>query len=167
MVDEPVIPTPEEVAAAELLAKNKVDTMVRIVSHLGGVGAAIYNRYPQVERDSWDIQKVEAEKLAAIGEAGVLSMTLAQMAGEAPFLNAVCDAHYGPAAVVARRTQLWGKAVEVKANADLWAALAAFVNGLRARTADRVEAAADAMALFIIESETQTELSVFRDAYGV
>ena len=167
MSEEPG-PTPEELAAAARLAHYKQMTLERIVSHMNGVGASIVNSYPMAEVQSWTIQKGEAEALHALGQAAVLAMTAAQASAAAPFLTAVCQAHYGAApddATAAAR--LWGKAVEVKANADLWASLSAFVNGLRARAADQIAAAADEAAVYVIESTTQSELSAFRYQYGV
>lgn len=167
MTEEPEL-TPEQIAAAARLAHNKQVTLERIVSHMNGVGASIVNAYPMAEVQSWTIQKGEAETLHALGEAAVLVMTAVEAAATAPFLMAVCQAHFGPAPDDATRAaQLWGKTSEVKTNADLWAGLSAFVNGLRARAKDQVAAAASEAEVFEIESGTQTELSAFRQQYGV
>ncbi|KAG5183308.1 hypothetical protein JKP88DRAFT_290458 [Tribonema minus] len=140
----------------------------RIVSHMNGVGASIVNAYPMAEVQSWTIQKGEAEALHLLGEPAVLAMTAAEVSAAAPFLVAVCLAHYGPPTDDATgASQLWGKVVEVKTNADLWAGLSAFVNGLRARAKDQIANAVDEAEVFEIESGTQTELSAFRDLYGV
>ena len=167
MTEEPEL-TPEQVTAAARLAHYKQVTLERIVSHMNGVGASIVSAYPMAEVQSWTIQKGEAEALHALGEVSVLAMSMAQAANAAPFLVAVCQAHYGPAPDdVTAAARLWGKAVEVKTNADLWAGLSAFVNGLRARAKDLISAAADEAEVFEIESGTQSELSAFRDQYGV
>lgn len=168
--EEPTPPTPEELAAmaaAALLEHNKKVTLERIVSHMNGVGSDIVQSYPMAEVRSWTIQRGEAEALVALGEAVVLAMQAAEHSTAAPFLTAVCEAQYGPADLATRSTQLWEKAQAVKANADLWAALSAYVNGLRARTDVRIAAALDVAEVYTIESETQTELSAFRAQYGV
>lgn len=162
--------TPEEQAALEaeamanaMLADAKLTARERFVSHLNGVGSSIVANYPMAEVQSWTIQKAEAERLLALA-----SPTLAQAAAAAPFLMEVTVIHYGDVATDDERlTQLLTKASEVKANADAWANLSAFVNGLRARTTDRIEAAADQEALFVIQSEAATELSAWRTAAGV
>ena len=155
-------------APAPFLAYVKQITIERLVSHMNGVGAGIVNSYPMAEVQSWAIQRGEAEALFALGQAGVQALSVVQATATAPFLAAVCAAHHGPAENNQQLTvQLWEKAVSVKANADLWTSLSAFVNGLRARGADRIEAATDAAEVYTIESEIQSELSVFRTAHGV
>lgn len=159
---------PEEPTPPDFLGHVKQVTMERIVSHMNGVGQSIISQYPMAEVQSWTIQREEAERIVATGELSVLSYTEVQAVSAAPFLVAVCAAQFGPAVPFqVRATQLWAKAVAVKANADLWAALSAFVNGLRARTADQVAAATTQDEVFTIESTTATELAAFRDAYVV
>lgn len=160
MSDEPI----QE--PAPFLPYVKQITVERIVSHMNGVGAGIINSYPMAEVQSWTIQRGEAEAVVALGEAAVLQLTIAQATAAAPFLVSVCAAHHGaPEEAAELAAQLWDKALSVKANADLWAALSAYVNGLRARAADRIEAAADIAEVYTIESEIQTELAAFRAAY--
>lgn len=167
MTEEPEL-TPEQVSATARLVHFKQVTLERIVSHMNGVGASIINAYPMAEVQSWTIQKGEAQALHILGETAVKAMTAAEMSAAAPFLLAVCLAHYGPPVDDATGAQqLWGKTVEVKANADLWASLSAFVNGLRARAKDQIASAIDEAEVFEIESGTQSELSTFRQQYGV
>lgn len=153
-------PTPEPVDP--FLDHTKRITVERIVSHMNGVGSTIVQQYPMAEVQSWDIQKEEAEALLALTDP-----TAAEVAETAPFLLKVAEAHHGPAEDTERVSQVVTKAQAVKTNADMWAALAAFVNGLRARASDRIEAASTVDEVFTIESETQTELSAFREANGV
>lgn len=174
MSEEPEVPElPEEPGPSPDVAESRLDhfkktTLERIVSHMNGVGAGIVQSYPMAEVQSWTIQKQEAEAVWAVGDAALATMNAAQMQELAPFLSAVCQAHYGdPANNVERAARLWTKVGEVKANADNWSALSAFVNGLRARASDRIAAAETEYEVYEIESETQTELSAFRDAAGV
>lgn len=158
--------TPQEIEAQNRLAHNKVVTVERIVSHMNGVGASIVSAYPMAEVQSWTIQKGEAEALHVLGAAAVVAMSAAQASETAPFLVAVCLAQFGPPITDAVLTaQLWEKALEVKANADLWASLSAFVNGLRARASARIAAATSEAEVYEIESGTQSELSAFRNQY--
>ncbi|KFL31741.1 hypothetical protein JP75_06660 [Devosia riboflavina] len=167
MSEEPG-PTPEEVAAAARLAHFKTATRERVVSHMHGVGASIINAYPIAEVMSWPIQRAEAMAIIALGETAALALTSEQTIGVAPFLVDMCDGHYGAEADDAVRAQrLWDKAVLVKGKSDVWAALSAFLCGLRARMDDQVAAATSEIALFEIESNVQTELSAFRNQYGV
>ena len=159
---------PDEPIASPFLAQTKAMVLARIVSHMDGVGRGIVGSYPMAEVQSWPIQRGEAIILTEMGEETVLLMTEADILETAPFLLDVCTAHYGqPADDTERATRLWAKAVAVKANADTWEALSAFVNGLRARCSDRIGAALDNDEVFTIESETQSELTQFRDQYGV
>lgn len=157
-------PIPENPPATpDFLAHIKQVTMERIVSHLNGVGAGIVASYPMAEVQSWTIQRNEAESVLPLVEPA--PATVLQLA---PFLKEVVLAQYGPeedeAALAAK---VIVKAGEVKANADLWAAIAAYVNGLRARVWLLVEAAETTEAVLTIESEAQTELGAFRAQYGV
>ena len=169
--EEPEVPVegdPEVAFAQSRLEHYKQTTLERIVSHMNGVGASIVQSYPMAEVQSWTIQKGEAEAVHGIGEAALAAYSAAQMLGVAPFLVNVCNAHHGPAENDATlAAQLWTKAGQVKANADLWAALSAFVNGLRARASDQIDAATSEIEVYEIESATQTELSAFRANYGV
>lgn len=150
---------PETEFDAEL-AFVKQTSIERLISHLNGVGAEIVNRYPMAEVQSWTIQRGEAEAVIAAGEAATLAM--------APFLVMVCESHYGPAEDdAARLAQVHIKAGEVKANADLWAALAAYVNGLRARTQDAIEAAATIPATIEALQLGFSELEVWRANAGI
>ena len=161
-------PTPAEVAAAARLAHSKQVTMERIVSHMSGVGASIVNSYPMAEVQSWALQRSEADIVIEFGEVAVAASTVPVLQQLAPFLVSVCVAQFGPVENDNKRAaQLWAKAHQVKANADLWAGLSAFVNGLRAKAADRIAAAQSEADVFEIESGTQTELSQFRAQYGV
>jgi hypothetical protein len=168
--EEPGAMTPEEMAAQEaaamaaaMLADAKKTAIERFVSHMNAVGASIVQQYPMAEVQSWPIQKVEAEALLALE-----APDLPAASAVAPFLLSVTEVHFGPAADDAERlAQLQDKAAAVKANADAWAALSAYVNGLRARVSDRIEAAENMDALFVIQSEAATELSEWREAAGV
>ena len=159
--------TPEQIAAAALLAHTKQVTRERVVSHMSGVGASIVNRYPMAEVQSWTIQRQEADRVLLTGETATLSMSIGALHAVAPFLVAVCEAQHGAATTSERAAQLWAKAGQVKANADAWAGLSAYVNGLRARMEDQMETAASVEEVFTIESSTQTELAAFREANGV
>lgn len=145
------------------LDHTKRITMERVISHMNAVGASIVSSYPMAEVQSWTIQRLEAEAILA-----TTSPSLADVTSMTPFLLAVCEAHYGEVVDATDRvSQVLTKAAEVKANADLWAALSAFVNGLRARTSDLIEAATSIEGVFEVESGTASELSAFRTLYGV
>lgn len=162
--ETPETPETPEVPAVDLfLEHTKRVTLDRMISHMNGVGAAIINRYPMAEVQSWTLQKAEAEALLANATTELSDVRLL-----APFILKVTEVHYGPVEDDAERVaQAIRKAHTVVANANLWSALSAFVNGLRARAEDRIEAADTLEAVFTIESETQSELSIFRDQYGV
>lgn len=161
-------PTPEEAAAAARLAHFKQVTIERIVSHMNSVGAGIVASYPMAEVQSWTLQKGEANAVIEWGDVATAASTVAVLQQLAPFLFSVCVAQFGPVESDSdRAAQLWAKAHQVKTNADLWASLSAFVNGLRARASDRIAGAASEAEVFEVESSTQTELSGFRQQYGV
>jgi len=145
------------------LGHIKQITMERFISHLNGVGAGIVSSYPMAEVQSWTIQRNEAESVLPLVEPA--STTVLQLA---PFLKEVVLAQYGleeDEAVLAGL--VLAKAGEVKANADRWAAIAAYVNGLRARVLLLLDAAETTETVLTIESEAQTELSNFRTLYEV
>ncbi|WEK04569.1 MAG: hypothetical protein P0Y65_20735 [Candidatus Devosia phytovorans] len=161
-------PTPEELAAADLLARVKQRTRDAIISHMNGIGANIIAQYPMIEEKSWPIQNPESAAVIALGRDAVLAMSEPQLRGVANFLVDVCVAHYGPAEADANlAAQLWAKASAVRANAVPWASMTAYVNGLRARMDDRIAAATTPAEVLSIESEIHAELGAFRNEHGV
>lgn len=161
--DNTPMPTPEEQAAAEDLASAKRKVMAGLVSHLSGIGAELVSQFPEPERLTWPYQRPEALALVAAGEAAVLAYSDEQARSIAPFLMDVCDIHYGPAeSDPARMAQLWLKANEVHALSTTFLAVGAFVNGLRARGSDQVEAATTTGAVFQLERDIAAEIGVFR-----
>jgi len=160
--------TPEEQIALDILNDDKKNTKARLVSHMDGVGISIMSLYPKVEVMSWPIQGPEADVVVALGETATLALDEPGARAIANYLVDTCAAHFGPVETWADRAeQLWAKAVVVKAKSELFLSLSSFVNGLRARADDRVDAATSREQLFIIESEIQTELGAFRTLYGV
>lgn len=137
----------------------KKSNIEKLISHLNGVGASIVQSYPMAEVQSWTIQRNEAIAVIAAGSSATLSM--------APFLQMVCEAHYGSASGSTRLAQVKTKAAEVKANADLWAGLAAYVNGLRARTRDAINAATTEAGAHAILHNAFSELEEWRATNGV
>ena len=131
----------------------------RLISHLNGVGASIVQSYPMAEVQSWTIQRAEANAIVSAGSAATLAL--------APFLTLVCEAQHGTATGAARLAQVKTKAAEVKANADLWAALSAYVNGLRARTQDVIEAAETENAAHAALHAAFAELETWRTSVGI
>lgn len=127
------VPVIEAAMAAELV-KAKTSAVQSIVAHINAITQSTLTAYPAAEVESWTIQKVEAETVLAADPA-TLDM--------APFLAGVCSAQFGPADDTARLAQVVDKAASVKANADAWAGMAAYVNGLRARTHAAILAAPD------------------------
>ncbi|WP_162783402.1 hypothetical protein [Devosia naphthalenivorans] len=120
---EVVALTADEVVAA--LGTRRASAMAEIVRHIDVITESALTAYPRAEVESWSIQKAEAEAVLA-ADPPTLAM--------APFLVGVCEAQFGPADDATRLAQLVEKAQAVKANADAWGAMAAYVNGLRART---------------------------------
>lgn len=151
----------------DFLDHVKYITMQRIVSHMNGVGASVVQAYPMAEVESWPLQKMEADAAIAMGETPFKAQTLLDAALVTPYLMKVTETHFGEAQLVARLDQLWGKVLAVKANAEAWATLSAFVNGLRARAQDRINAAASDDEVYTIERETFTELEIFRATAGI
>lgn len=162
MTDEPTVdPTPP------FLAHVKRVTMERIISHMNGVGAVVVQSYPMAEVQSWPVQKPEAEAALVFGETAFLAQSAEELSALTPFLLSVAEVQHGAAEFEERLAQVWAKALAVKANAENWARLSAYVNGLRARAQDRVDAAESEVEVYTIESETATELEAFRSAAGI
>ena len=143
----------------DYLAFVKKTNIERLISHLNGIGASIVQSYPMAEVQSWTIQREEANTVIAAGASATLAM--------APFLVLVCEAHHGSSTGAARLAQVKAKAAEVKANADLWAALSAYVNGLRARTQDVIEAAETENAAHAALHAAFAELETWRTSVGI
>lgn len=122
-------------AAADLLSFTKQSANKELILHLNGLTTNHLAAYPQAEVQSWDLQKSEAEAVMSAGESATLDL--------APFLAAVCAYHLGEATDAERLTQLKQKAAIVQQNATAWALIAQFVNGVRARTQDAIEAASE------------------------
>lgn len=142
----------------DMLVANKKLYIAQLVSHLGGVGVEILNAYPTAEVQSWTIQRNEAEAVLAAGANATVEM--------APFLTKVCAAHHGPDETH-RLDQVKEKAVAVKANADLWAELAAYVNGLRARAQASIEGASTQEEAYLALGTAFSELGQWRATSGV
>lgn len=115
--------------------------------------------YPEAEVASWDIQKIEAEKVLLKGSSATLA--------DAPFLTRVCSYHYGAANDVTRLAQLKQKAAIVNANAQGWSEIAAFVNGIRARTVERFAEATTADQVLQALQDAYDEGGAFASAAGI
>lgn len=159
---DPVEPTTPEEPINPYLAHVKHITMERIVSHMNGVGSNIKSRYPVLEQDTWTIQKIEAEAVLPLVEPEPGAVLAA-----APLLTKVCVWHYGEADDATRAEQVLAKAAIAVGLSAFFLEVAAFVNGLRARAADRIADAATENEVYEIESETQSELGAFRSQFGV
>lgn len=131
----------------------------RLIGYLDGMAQPMLTVYPRAEVESWTIQKTEAEKFLAAGEAATAS--------HAPFLTQVCAAQFGPASDEDRLQQVATKAATVKALADAWAGLAAYVNGLRARTQTLFDAAATGDEVLEVLHNAISEAEVFRQQNGI
>jgi len=131
------VPTDAEIA--NHLRRTKINAYNTLKQHLDGLTTHALNMYPQAETASWDTQKLEAEALRDAGPAATLGM--------APFLTMVCVVHHGEADLTTRLEQVKIKSLKVLENVDAWAPMAAFVNGLRARTQDLIEVAEDALTV--------------------
>lgn len=114
------------------------------------------NYYPQAEVESWNIQKAEAETFL---NANTKDINLA------PFLLSVCVAEFGPADNTTRLSQVDLKAQTVKANAQAWGMIAAYVNGLRSRVQDSIKFAENENELRSILDTTQAEINQFAATY--
>lgn len=102
---------------------------VRLVEHLNSVSFTILDGFPRAEVQSWTIQSAEAAAVIAKGEAASLE--------DAPFLVKVCQVQFQTADPDELLNHLKAKAVEVNLNAERWADIAAWINGVRARYADQ------------------------------
>jgi len=143
--------------AADLEA-HRSSAMRRIVDHINVVTQSALTAYPAAEVESWPIQKVEAETILA---AALPTLTMA------PFLVGVCQAQFGPADDAARLDQVLEKAGAVKSNADSWAAMAAYVNGLRARTQLAILGAEDVAGIDAALAAGVAEGEAFKEAHGL
>jgi len=130
----------------------------RFLDQINSAGDAIINLYPQVEVLSWPIQKAEVERLMASDQP---SLTMV------PFLTQVCAAQFGAASDEERLAQVMTKAEAVNTNANNWAAVAAYLGGLRARTQDRYDLATTAVEILNITVEATMELEEFRRNAGI
>lgn len=137
---------------------NRAAAMRSIVDHINIITASALTAYPAAEVESWPIQKAEAETILATDPP-----TLAM----APFLVGVCMAQFGPADDDTRLAQVIEKAGAVKENADTWAAMAAYVNGLRARTQLAILGAADVAGIEAALAAGVAEGDAFREANGL
>ena len=135
MPDVPTETTPEYLAAAGLLSFTKQSANEALIRFLNGLTTNHLAAYPQAEVHSWPYQKAEAAAIIAAGPSATLAM--------APFLAGVCAHHFGAATNAARLSQVKAKAVVVNSNAENWTAICQFVNGLRAKTQDAIEAATE------------------------
>jgi hypothetical protein len=140
------------------LETHRAAAMRSIVSHINTITSSALTAYPAAEVESWPIQKAEAEAVLA-AETPTLAM--------APFLTGVCQAQFGPADDAARLAQLIEKAQAVKANADVWGNMAAYVNGLRARTQMAIMAAEDVAGADAALAAGIAEGEAFREANGL
>lgn len=143
---------PTDAEIANHLHRSKVNAYNSLVQHLNALTTHALNMYPQAETATWDIQKTEAETLLAAGDSATLAM--------APCLTIVATVHFGDADPTTRLTQVKEKAAKVLANSQAWIPMAAFVNGLRARTQDLIEAAEDAITVTNVLEAAMYEASV-------
>ncbi len=152
-------PTPEEIAAqreADHLSATKIDANDELIRHINGLTTNTLRMWPEGEVQSWTIQRTEALAVLDAGEAATLDM--------APFLTKVCVAQFGEATDAERLTQLQGKAAVVMGYADAWADLAAYLNGLRARTQDAIGEASDAVEVTAIVNAAKAEAAAVLSA---
>lgn len=149
----------EQPVVDPFLGYTKQTSIERLVSHLNGVGASIINAYPMAEVQSWTLQRAEALTVISVDPVGAHLV--------APFITKVCEAHFGPATPEERAQQIVTKAGQILANAEVWAALSAYVNGLRARAQDQIEGAGTAAEVNTVLHEVFQELEQFRQTYGI
>lgn len=135
------------------LEAHRSAAMRAIVDHINVITASALTAYPAAEVESWPIQKAEAETILA-ADPPTLAM--------APFLLGVCQAQFGPADDETRLAQVIEKAGAVKENADTWAAMAAYVNGLRARTQLAILGATDVAGVDAALAAGVTEGDAFK-----
>ena len=149
---EETVPTEEEIAAqraADHLSATKNDANEELLRHLNGLTTNTLAMWPQAEIQSWFVQRPEAHAIIAAGDAATLDM--------APFLAKVCAAQYGETTDDERLAQVKAKAVIVKGYAHAWENMAAYINGLRARTQDAIGAATDPIEVTAIVNEAKIE----------
>lgn len=156
---DPIEPTPEEIAAANLLNFAKQQAVKDLHIRLNGLTHNGLSRYPQAEVQSWPYQRPEAYALEAAGEGATLAM--------APLLTQVCYWHYGEADDATRLQQVLAKAAAVRANDAAWLPAAAFVNGTRARTEDAIEAATTPTEVSDALTDAINQIEAFRQAAGI
>lgn len=137
----------------------KMTEYQRILDQINALGQTFMSRYPNVEVQSWPIQKAEAATVVEAGSAATIAM--------APFLTTVCTVQYGAASAAARLAQVKAKAALVHANGIAWSSMAAFANGLRARADDGIQLAQTLNEVYIITAGIISELEAFRAANGL
>lgn len=149
--------SPGTVTTTGSLEEHRAWAMKAIVDYINEATNATLTQYPAAEVESWPIQLAEANAVLK----GPPSLD------KAPFLVNVCAVQFGPANNATRLEQLVEKAHAVKTNADAWAGLAAYVNGLRARVqlslmyASTIEEIDAAIQAGLAEGES------FREAHGL
>lgn len=154
-----VEPSPDQQIAADNLNYAKQEAGQRLIVFLNGVTTNLLARYPIAEVQSWTIQRSEAVALEAAGAGAAVTM--------APLLTKVCEFHYGPANGPTRLTQVLAKAQVVRGKSDAWEVVGAFVNGLRARTEDQLDAAQTPVEALEIIQGAMAEANAFRAQAGI
>jgi len=150
-------PTPEAIAASNLLNFAKQQAHKDLLIRLNGLTTNGLTRYPQAEVQTWPYQRVEAYAVEAAGPNATLAM--------APLLAQVCYWHHGEADDATRLAQVLVKAESVRLNDQNWLPAAAFVNGMRAKTEEAIEAAvtptevSDAIAALVLAIDEFVALS--------
>ena len=153
----------EPIVVSPFLDKLRNDAMTRIISHLDGVGTQVKAQYPKLEQDTWTIQKIEAERLHGLGPDPSTEAIL----GAAPLLTLICSYHFGAGTPEERATQVLVKGETAMQLSSFLLNVAAFVNGLRARTQESIEVADTSDSVLTIESAFATELETFRSEHGL
>lgn len=150
---------PDQTGAFALLSFTRNAANEQLIRFLNGLTTNALRQYPEAEVQSWPYQKAEAEAVIAAGEDATLAM--------APFLHGVCFHHYGAASNAERLAQVKNKAAVVLANSNAWIAASQFVNGLRARTQDAIDAATDPIAVNDALQAAMLQAEAFRQGAGM
>lgn len=144
---------------AEFLDLTKQQQGDALIQHLNALTARALQIYPEAEKESWPLQKIEAQLILDAGYNAELNM--------APLIARVCYYHHGESDDESRLAQVKAKAAAINANAVAWSEVVAFVNGTRARTQDEIAAATTIGEVLNIMNNMRIAVDMFRMAAGI
>lgn len=144
---------------AEFLDQTKEQQGTVLIQHLNSLTARALQIYPEAEKESWPLQKIEAAIVLDAGDNATLEM--------APLITRVCYYHHGESDDESRLAQVKVKAAAINVNAVNWSEVVAFVNGTRARVQDEIAAATTIGEVLNIMNNMRLTVDAFRMAAGI